>query len=237
MNLYVTHPRSLSCEEREAQTKRLSLIPLPFIREGARGWVMDRRMVVLPVMGRKNPNWWRGNPAWVSSISVMPFPLHSQGGSRGWSCCDIKIHCCQLFFKLTCLDNYLFVFLFMILFSPAVLSQEKPISISRRDTGEADTVQTVNDYIEQNVANLAPPKYIEQRQKRNVFHRKIYADVLFDESNNDGLTALFGYIKLELHINYSMESLYRIFHYHGWPIPDYYGFPVDPWKKEWWFYR
>jgi hypothetical protein len=230
-------------------------------------------MVVLPVMGknefvRNSPSipLLRREGSVTETGHVYTRLRRARAGGRGWFGCDAAKHHHQLFSVIASLGNYLFAFFFILYFPPAVLSQQKPVSISRpdtakadsvqilffphaansqqnpvsisrRDTGEADTVQTVYDYIEQNVSNLASPKYVEQRQKRNAFHRKTYADVLFDESNNDGLTALFGYIKLELHINYSLESLYRTFYYHGWPIPDYYGFPVDPWKKEWWSSR
>jgi hypothetical protein len=115
--------------------------------------------------------------------------------------------------------------------------QKSVIRAPQPDTAKRESVQTVFDYLDQNIAAIAPAKYIDQRKERNEFHRKAFAGVLFDECNNDGISSLLGFIKLQLNINYSMQSLYRVFWYRGWPLPDYYGFPVDPWKKEWWSFR
>ena len=124
-----------------------------------------------------------------------------------------------------------------IIFQCVCLSQQIGPATPPGKSSWIDSLESVTSFIDQNVARLAPRAYIEQRKKRNDVQRRTYAGILFDECNGDGLTALCGYIKMQLNFSYSWRTLFRTFDVAGYRLPDECGFPVDPWKKEWWSYR
>ncbi|MFI5252244.1 MAG: hypothetical protein ACHQQQ_07440 [Bacteroidota bacterium] len=136
--------------------------------------------------------------------------------------------------KRTVLIQLCFVFFMVPLYSNG---QAAFIDPEQKQNVSTDTDRTVMSYLDRQTAELAPAKYILQRKKRNEIHRRMFTGILFDEINNDGMSAIFRYIKTELNLSYTMQSLYRLFWVGIYPLPDNFNMPADPWKKEWWSYR
>ena len=82
---------------------------------------------------------------------------------------------------------------------------------------------------------------MHQMQVRNRFHRGTYPEVLYNVLHEDGLGALASYIKMKLHVEYSMvHDVFWIVEpdpgagVEGIAFPDNRDIPPDPWKREWW---
>ena len=102
---------------------------------------------------------------------------------------------------------------------------------------------TLDKYVLERVEQYAPAELKKQKQERNTFHRRAYANIVRDFIALDPLGALISYVKASLQIKYSMEHkiLWIIpprvvhgFELPGVAYPDDWSFPIDPWKREWW---
>ena len=136
------------------------------------------------------------------------------------------------------------LFLILCLYS-TTHAQESSVDTVPRTSSWIDSLQTFSSYIAQHVEKFAPPEYIKQKKARNGFQRDAYCGTLFDTINSDGLTALLGFCKMQLNVGFSLIHQTFVLHEITLPsgekisytLPDSWEYPVDPWKKEWWFYR
>jgi hypothetical protein len=101
-----------------------------------------------------------------------------------------------------------------------------------------DSLQTIGQYVREHLAELTPPKLKEQLRVRHTFQQRGYTSILLDVLNQDGLSALISFFKVNLHVEYSMT--HKVFWIippdprsgnPGIPFPDDWSFPTDPWKE------
>jgi hypothetical protein len=102
-----------------------------------------------------------------------------------------------------------------------------------------DSLQKISDYILLHIDEMAPPGYKKQKEIRRTFQQKGYTNILYNVLNQDGLSALISFLKVSLHIEYSMNhKTYWIFPPiprngdPGIPFPDDWSFPPDPWRRK-----
>jgi hypothetical protein len=114
----------------------------------------------------------------------------------------------------------------------------QPKNMGRPNSIHLDSLQTITKYISEHLDKLAPAGFKKQQKVRREFQQRGYSNVLYDVLNQDGLSALFSFIKVNLHIEYSMPHItYWIFPTYpriggpAFPCPDDWSFPENPWKK------
>jgi hypothetical protein len=91
------------------------------------------------------------------------------------------------------------------------------------------------------LSKITSPALEERKRVRMAMQRAGYSNVLKDDLDADGFSALVSFIKTKLHIEYSISHRPFVLHI---PIQggegrtfdlvlhDDWTFPVDPWKKE-----
>jgi hypothetical protein len=119
------------------------------------------------------------------------------------------------------------------------LMNSQPRKANQSDKICLDSLQKISDYILLHIDEMAPPGYKKQKEIRRNFQQKGYTNILYDVLNQDGLSALISFLKVNLHIEYSMNhKTYWIFPPiprngdPGIPFPDDWSFPPDPWRKK-----
>jgi hypothetical protein len=138
-----------------------------------------------------------------------------------------------------------FVVIVMTFFFSQSPAQEKRTGRNLQLPKGVDSIQSIPRYIDEHLSELAPRDYIEQKKLLNLMQKQGHIETLFAAVNHDGVTALFGYFKTTL--NTSLGFVHRTFEAVRIPLsgggvlrynfPDDVDYPLDPWKKEWWYYR
>lgn len=133
------------------------------------------------------------------------------------------------------------IFLASIGFSIAYPQSNSPSTPGQRSgTVWFDSLKPWSDYVLEHLEKMTPRDLVRQMQVRNRYQRHDYPGILYDALREDGLSALLSYLKLRLHVAYSMpHKKYWIIEpypgFEGIPYPDEWNTPADPWKREWWF--
>jgi hypothetical protein len=89
-----------------------------------------------------------------------------------------------------------------------------------------------------NISALTTPEFEQRKELRRSIQRKGYSNVLMDVLSHDAVSALVSFVKMRLHIEYSIShrplSVYARTARGTFaiPLPDDWSFPADPWKKE-----
>jgi hypothetical protein len=128
----------------------------------------------------------------------------------------------------------------MACLAPGPSAQGQP----RHDAPWLDSLKPFILYVLENIERTTPKELVVQKRQRNTFQREGYARVLRDLVSGDAAMALVSYIKMTLHIELTME--HKSFWIvrpdpargiQGFPFPDDWSLPADPWKREWWSLR
>jgi hypothetical protein len=102
-------------------------------------------------------------------------------------------------------------------------------------------VDSLAAIVQKAISAMTSPAMEERKRIRRNMQREGYANVLIDALSQDGLMSLISFLKTQLHIEYAISHRPIIVNV---PIvggegktlevalPDDWGFPVDPWKKE-----
>jgi hypothetical protein len=142
--------------------------------------------------------------------------------------------CCK---RVPCIIFFLHTIGFSISYSQPVSS---PSLQQRSDPSWIDTLKPWSEYVLAHPETMTPRDLVRQKQVRNRYQRRGYPEILCAALSEDGLSALFSYVKLRLHVEFSMphKAFYIVEPYPGYagiPYPEDWNIPADPWKKEWWF--
>lgn len=120
------------------------------------------------------------------------------------------------------------------------------VALGRGHLGYAQPQPTVKDQWDSlatifnaKISKLTSPVLEERKRTRLAMQRRGYSDVLMNVLSHDAAGAIFSYVRMRLHIEYSISHrpVYLKIPISGGKtmdvlLPDDWSFPPDPWKKE-----
>ena len=121
-------------------------------------------------------------------------------------------------------------------------AQSDDLAFQTKSNSWVDSLQPWSEFVLQHLETTTPQELIQQKRVRNRFHRTEYPGILLHFINQDGLGALISFIRVSMHVEYSMT--HQIFWIigpdpasgqEGVAFPDDWAIPPDPWKREWWY--